>query len=339
MSLPYTHYFNVSLLSSTGSKKHLEGRNLLKLFLSGFKTKGHDNALTQRIQSNLWASICDGEQSKKKTFANVTREEIQTMVSSALFMLFLDIDFKMNADEKGAVLTLYARKLGLIVPNGISFLLGGFKLEREYLSQFMAIRKAFIRGKDTEKMIKFVHYCDEHKLDVSTALNTVTSTFIVAALGGTETPIWFAIEKFREDSRKYGDLYSRNKIAFIKESVRYLGFNPGVTSYVLPKDMKLRVAGKDRTFYEGTNVLIQMGLCNRDVTIFGGEEESFEYADSFDPTRENLDKILSWNAMEEYVMTKDEKAAPRQCPGHDMALFVAILILDMFQPDPMEADI
>ena len=264
------------------------------------------------------------------------------MVATVLFKLFLNSGFEINTREREAVNDLYdpgKGVKGLVLPNWLGFTCGGWKAERDFLSHFMTIRRAFIRGKDSKQMIEFVHYCNEHELDVSTALNTLTSGFILAALLGAITPIWFGINKFREDPGKYGKLYRNNKIAFIKESVRYIGLNPGVTSYVLPKDIKLKVANKQRTFYKGTNVLIQIGHCNRDIDIFGGDDKTFEYADTFDPTRENLDKILSWNGLEEHVTAQNEKAAPRHCPGHDMALFVAILILDMFQPDEKEANI
>eukprot|EP00938_MAST-03A_sp_MAST-3A-sp1_P003683 g3683.t1 len=59
-----------------------------------------------------------------------------------------------------------------------------------------------------------------------------------------------------------------------------------------------------------------IATANRDVGIFGGKSQDRSYADKFDPTRENLDRILSWNGVESEVAKHN---APRGCPGHDLS--------------------
>ena len=66
----------------------------------------------------------------------------------------------------------------------------------------------------------------------------------------------------------------------------------------------------------GTPQQMTIATANRDVGIFGGKSQDRSYADKFDPTRENLDRILSWNGVESEVAKHN---APRGCPGHDLS--------------------
>ncbi len=320
--------------SDTGSKEHIEARQIIKAFLSNFAemhSAQNMGALRQEIQNNLWKAA--GVKEGQKDFSNISQEQIRVMVGSALFQLFLGTDFVFENDEKEALLGLFGVLPALLgAPSWAHWFFAGFYFERLTLVRFLKIRKAFIRNRGKAQMIEFVHFCNDNNISVSDALNSITLIFIVAAFIGIDTPIWFGIEKFRNDAQKYGELYRKDKSAFLKESVRVLGMKPGTTSYVLAEDIKLNIANQERTVYKGTAMLIMTGQCNRDVEIFGGAQQSFEYANSFDPTRENLDKIIAWNAVEEFIMSKDEETAPRQCPGHDVALFIMSMIMDMMAP-------
>eukprot|EP01084_Bolivina_argentea_P026528 49349_1 len=321
---------------STGSKEHNEARQIIKAFLSDFQAlhAGKNlGSLKEEIQNNLWDAV--GLKKGEKNFSNITKDQIRVMVGTALFQLFLGTDFKFEADEQKALLGLFSLVPALLgAASWGHFLLGGFYFERATLERFLKIRKAFIRNKHKKQMIEFVKFCNEKQISVSEALNSITIIFIVAAFIGIDTPIWFGIEKFRSDAQMYVEQYNKDKYAFVKESVRVLGMKPGTTSYVLAEDIKLNIAEKERTIYKGTTMLIMTGQCNRDPEIFGGDEKTFEYANTFDPGRPNLDQILSWNGVEEFIMSKNEDVAPRQCPGHDVALFIITMIMDMMiKPD------
>lgn len=51
----------------------------------------------------------------------------------------------------------------------------------------------------------------------------------------------------------------------------------------------------------------------------------------FDPTRKNLDKVLSWNGPVGSV-GMGIAATPRGCPGHSISLAVAEQVVERFRP-------
>merc|ERR1719242_1601693 len=104
-------------------------------------------------------------------------------------MMFLGIDFKLEPEEKAAVLKMFRGLVGMVLPGWFTALAGGCWLERRSLADFMKIRRILLRGKDSKQMIDFVHFCDENNLDLSDSVNVVASVIIIAAASGTNMPV------------------------------------------------------------------------------------------------------------------------------------------------------
>ena len=137
-----------------------------------------------------------------------------------------------------------------------------------------------------------------------------------AGLGGTYHLTSHTISRIRSDPDRYIPMYERDPQSFILEQAR---IDPPVTSYSsltrTVTDLYVWPYGTLKAPV-GTPQQMTIATANRDLGVFGGKSQDQSYADKFDPTRENLDLVLSWNGVESEVAKHN---APRGCPGHDLS--------------------
>merc|ERR1711918_227463 len=138
-------------------------------------------------------------------------------------------------------------------------------------------------------------------------------------------------------------MYLADKVAFLKESAR---LNPPVGGIVLPSHMDVDVtvdgdlAGTRLKFSAGEDGALWIPNANKDPKVFGGASQSVEYAFKFDPTRENLDKIMTWNGLLDDIergwapVPGTKGYPPRACPGAIFAIQMVEKVVDYFLPGP-----
>ena len=331
------------ILISSDSIKHQQQRHLIKLFLGNL----HNFSKTHQSLDDIKHKISSSITTNNMNYDNIKREDMQIMIANLLMCIMTNGGI---LDKKAEDAVKYIFKVGLptvAMDNITTFTLGcGYKLEREYLRNFMILKRCFIdNGKKYNKdaMDKLVKYCNENELNVSESLSTMISMYIIAGIAGINQPLWETIKLFRdaENGHNYMIQYKKNKTNFNKEVVRYVG-QPSV-GFILNKDKEFTIKNEQVTIPKDTQILVLLGHCNRDIDIFGTREndddhkddkyDRFNYANSFDPTRPNLDQILAWNGLESAVKSQDEEIAPRGCPGHDISLYIMSMITDILIED------
>eukprot|EP00927_Polykrikos_kofoidii_P030595 TRINITY_DN26311_c0_g1_i1.p1 TRINITY_DN26311_c0_g1~~TRINITY_DN26311_c0_g1_i1.p1 ORF type:complete len:518 (+),score=46.44 TRINITY_DN26311_c0_g1_i1:119-1672(+) len=113
--------------------------------------------------------------------------------------------------------------------------------------------------------------------------------------------------------------YKAAPVAYIKETCR---LDPPVTSatQVLAESTEESIDGKRLTFPAGNLNSYCLFMANRDPNMFPDPAV-------FDPTRSNLWKALTWNGAFR-GQPEDAVDFPRICPGRDMSLAIAQVIID-----------
>merc|ERR1739841_474477 len=123
----------------------------------------------------------------------------------------------------------------------------------------------------------------------------------------------------------------------MKESAR---INPPVGGivYAHRKDATLgRTSGRkpniNVTVKNGDLAFLWILSANTDPSVFGGKEKSSDYAFSFDPSRDNLGKIVSWNGLMDdlengWAVPGTPRHAPRGCPGAIFALQMCTKVVE-----------
>jgi len=106
--------------------------------------------------------------------------------------------------------------------------------------------------------------------------------------------------------------YTKDPYQYIREVCR---LDPPVTSatQVLKEASNAEINGRDYSLPAGTLNQYVLSIGNRD-------EQIFPEPSTFDPTRANVTKALTWNGA--FGEQGDDKAYPRLCPGRYMALDV-----------------
>lgn len=173
-------------------------------------------------------------------------------------------------------------------------------------------------------------------IDETAMLQQVVDGYLFAGLLGTTELATSAFSRLRSHPALYGPMWQRDPVAFLVECAR---LNPPVSSVtaLLDTDRELYVgvgwadmfggyeAGGHKVLYpKGTPVQMLISQANRDSSVFG------HTANQFDPTRSTLGRVLSWNGVE---MNVRERTAPRGCPGHDLAIDVARVLITHFWND------
>jgi hypothetical protein len=121
------------------------------------------------------------------------------------------------------------------------------------------------------------------------------------------------------------EAYNRDPVKYIKETCR---LDPPVTSATtsIVQDGNYELAGRSIPLKAGTLQQYVISLAMRDEAVFADPT-------MFDPSRPDLDKIISWNgaftSRDDAVWGgKDEQAYPRICPGRWLAIDVVTAILN-----------
>jgi len=97
--------------------------------------------------------------------------------------------------------------------------------------------------------------------------------------------------------------------------------------------LKLTIGGKEVDVPIGTPIHCSIVNANRDPGLFGGPGKNPEYAEQFDPDRENLDQFMTFNGVEKLIVENEfTKRPPRSCPGHDFSLKLLRFVTDRFKP-------
>jgi len=217
-----------------------------------------------------------------------------------------------------------------VVPSWAHFLLCGYFLERLLHKEFEIIRKAFVRNLHKPTLNHIVQIAVQENFDVNEAIRLCAHTFLVGGCAGLEVLTLAAVHEFKNKSTLSARLeqWRNNPYNFMKEAAR-LNTSPNAVTVVLDQDIDVNIRGKSRKIFSGTCLILQHMIYHRDPNVFGGETKDQEYANTFDPNRPNLNvDLVNWNGLEKNVSKRDAAAAPRYCPGHDMALFLAQFLID-----------
>lgn len=150
---------------------------------------------------------------------------------------------------------------------------------------------------------------------------------LFAGVGGTGDNVAAALYITSKDD-KLRPMFWKNPEAFVREAAR---LHPGVAG-MLTKSAKRRTInfGNGRVYDspEGDYFYAWNSAGGVDPTVFGGSEKSAAYALSFDPERENLERMLTFNAELGNILACNSTVmcpeAARPCPGTRLALKVGL---------------
>lgn len=197
--------------------------------------------------------------------------------------------------------------------------------------------KSVIRGSKIGK--NFMTMAEERGMDKEARLHELCAVLLFAGYGGTSQYVTATMDRIRSDPALYVPLYLKNKVAFLKESARIAPPVGGMV-FVMEREATAKFYGErtGETMHLEPGDLGVMWLpnANKDRNVFGGPERSEDYANKFDPTRDNLDKLLTWNGLLDDIergFTTDLSAkghAPRPCPGAIFALQMCEKVVDYF---------
>ena len=163
-------------------------------------------------------------------------------------------------------------------------------------------------------------------LDVNETMAQIADGFLFAGLLGTEHLTSHTLERLRSDPGRYQPMWNQNKTAFLLEQAR---LDPPVTSVtsLLPERTEVTLRGLDVSLEALTPNQLGLSTANRDPLVWGDRYHSLKRALEFDPTRPNLDQLMSWNGPLHAVR---KGLAPRGCPAHRLSMAVAEKLVDHF---------
>lgn len=131
--------------------------------------------------------------------------------------------------------------------------------------------------------------------------------------------------------------------ATVLESARLYPPVAGYNPFKIREDKTYKLkTGHTVTQKAGDFGVLINNQAHHDPTVFGGGKNDGEYAKKFDPTRPNLDRVLTWgNELRDIRKCPTSAgcdAAPRPCPGTHLALRVAKSTLSYFIEHAAKAD-
>jgi hypothetical protein len=139
--------------------------------------------------------------------------------------------------------------------------------------------------------------------------------FLFAGLLGVENLVSGLFNRIHTPG--HYDLWNANSTAYILEHAR---LSPPVTSVtsLLTEDVDIPVGDKGKITHlkKGTTNQLGLSTANRDPSVWGGRFHSVKRTMEFDPTRENLGMVMSWNGPY-HAVSKGE--APRGCPASHLS--------------------
>ena len=151
-----------------------------------------------------------------------------------------------------------------------------------------------------------------------------------AGVGGTSDNVGAALYAVSKEPH-LRTVFWKDPDAFVREAARLY---PGVAG-MLTRNNKERslTLGNGRAVHaeENEEFYIWNAGGNIDPTIFGGPSTSQAYALQFDPSREHLEKMLTFNAELGHILgcnsTVGCPGAARPCPGTRLALKISVEVL------------
>ena len=110
-------------------------------------------------------------------------------------------------------------------------------------------------------------------------------------------------------------MFRKNSAAYLHELMRLDGAVQQFTT-ALESETMIVLEGHKVLFPKGQAVNMVMQTANRDPSAFAEP-------DVFDPDRENIGEMLTWNGKLKHVMARNYSGAPRFCPGYHLSMKVA----------------
>lgn len=308
---------DLTLFKSSGTDAHTTFRSVLKEAV---------HALTVDDPRPGKIPIRFPPRSKKDVLEWIRTENddaLETFVLRVVGVNVLSRIFKLSAatwPERVAEIVEEYQAIGPVCAVGIP----GFAGKAPTVQALMDELREYLIEHSRGVVKKIVELGDDAFPDVSNGgdatLRQIIFGSMFAGLGGTYHLTSHAIRRIRSDPETYVPMFRRRPKAFLVEQAR---LDPPVTSYsslsrsgATVKVWPLGMFGA----MKGTPQQMCIATANRDVDIFGGPDRDRAYADSFDPSRENLNQVLSWNGVEIDVTNG---VAPRGCPGHDLSQHIA----------------
>eukprot|EP01065_Artemidia_motanka_P032855 TRINITY_DN39828_c0_g1_i1.p1 TRINITY_DN39828_c0_g1~~TRINITY_DN39828_c0_g1_i1.p1 ORF type:complete len:483 (+),score=127.10 TRINITY_DN39828_c0_g1_i1:212-1450(+) len=190
----------------------------------------------------------------------------------------------------------------------------------------------------------FMRLAEERGMDASERLHELVCVVLFAGYGGTSTYTTTTVKRIRADPQRYVPMYKKDRDAFLKESARLAPPVGGLVYVAGPCEgdaCDLSVGGELKgvkaKLTPGKLAVAFIPSANKDPSVFGGKSQSEAYALEFDPTRENLDKIMTWNGLLNDIEAGHAPPgtpghAPRACPGAIFALQMCERVVDYFLP-------
>jgi cytochrome P450 len=210
--------------------------------------------------------------------------------------------------------------------------------QAESIKRIYTAMEAKVAASETGQ--RFMTLASEKGMNTTERLHELTAVLMFAGVGGTSSYTVSTIKLLRSNPERYVPLYLANKSAFLKEAARL--YPPVGGLAIVAREgrsvpMSGDLAGLNLTFTPGEIGGAWIPSANTDPAVFGGAERSATYAQSFDPQRDNLNKIMTWNGMLDdiergFAPPGTPGHAPRACPGAIFALQMCEKLVDYFLP-------
>lgn len=141
----------------------------------------------------------------------------------------------------------------------------------------------------------------------------VHASLFAGVLGTTDMTTKCVQSQFKDGNHVM--MFRKNAASYLHELMRTDAAVQQFTT-ALDEDQTMTLEGHKVAFKKGQAVNMVMATANRDHSVFPDPHV-------FDPDRENLDDMLTWNGQLKHVMARNYSGAPRFCPGYHLSMKVA----------------
>mmetsp|Transcript_94422 Transcript_94422/g.224919 ORF Transcript_94422/g.224919 Transcript_94422/m.224919 type:complete len:1533 (+) Transcript_94422:40-4638(+) len=313
------HHWTLPLFLSSGSKEHRQWRMLLDE--AGFETM-HTQDLTEAatLLDAAWLEKLRHALGMKSLLPAPTELEVGRIVVQ---LVFEGIWRKKMSFNEAYAITPYlefgkmcifgkrGKHMGLVQP----LALAGIK----------RVALAFARDSPTaEKLFKLIQlpkYSDLKTLLESSKkpLNDILlqdvmdASLFAGVLGTTDLATKCVKSQFKDGN--HVTMFRKDASAYLHELMR-TDAAVGQFTTALTKDETWNLEGHKVPFPADQAVTMSLVTANRDPRVFPDP-------DVFDPDREELGEMLTWNGKLKHVMARNYTGAPRFCPGYHLSMKVA----------------
>jgi len=146
-----------------------------------------------------------------------------------------------------------------------------------------------------------------------TLVKAITTATMFAGIIGTSDMVTKCVD-YQKKMPAHVTMFKADPEKYLIELMR---FDSAVTSFtkVLPQNETMNLEGRSINLAAGVPVQSTLATSNRDPM-------HWTTPDQFDPNREQLEDVLSWNGKAKPVEAMDLEKAPRYCPGYCLSLKV-----------------